>query len=200
MKGTRQEKSVFKTRYNDMIKQNNQRGITLIALVITIIIIIILSTVAISFLFGENGLITQAQRAKLEHEIATARETLTMVLGDAFVEKKTNPEYDQDEFLDEFIKAREPDVYLDEDEIGLDGHVFNLNRSVPELGEYIGEQTGPRIKEIKVTGETTNSVSIEVLTVNATGAEYTYSYKKDSEGEESWQEVETTNNKEKHIT
>ncbi len=179
-------------------KKNNRctqnKGITLVALVITIIIIIILATVAINLAFGNNGLITQAQRAKLEQEIATARETLTMILGDAFVEKKTNPEYDQDEFLDEFIKEREPNVYLEEDEIGLDGHVFSLNRSVPELGEYIGEQTGPRIKEIKVTGETTNSVSIEVLTVNATGAEYTYSYKKDSEGEESWQEVETSNN------
>ncbi len=183
-----------KMKYMKVINSNNQRGITLLALVITIIIVIILATVAISFLFGENGLITQAQKAKLEHEIATARETLTMILGDAFVEKKTNPEYDQNEFLDNFIKEREPDVYLDEDEIGLDGHVFSLNRSVPELGEYIGEQTGPRIKEIKVTEETTNSVSIEVSTINATGAEYTYSYKKDSEGEESWQEVETSNN------
>ena len=69
------------------IKKAN--GITLLALVITIIIIIILATVAISFIFGENGLITKAQQAKLQHEIETARETLTMILGDAFVEKKT---------------------------------------------------------------------------------------------------------------
>ena len=40
------------------------KGITLVALVITIIIIIILSTVAINMAFGENGLITQAQKAK----------------------------------------------------------------------------------------------------------------------------------------
>ena len=41
-----------------------KKGITLVALVITVIIIIILSTVTINMAFGDNGLITQAQRAK----------------------------------------------------------------------------------------------------------------------------------------
>ena len=173
--------------------RNSSKGITLLALVITIIIIIILSTVAISFLFGENGLITKAQQAKLEQEIATARETLTMVLGDAFVEKKINPEYNQDEFLDEFIKAREPNVYLEDVAIGLDGHVFGLDRSVPELGEYQGELTGPRIKEIKVTNETTNSASIEVIALNTEGATYEYWYKANTEGEGQWKKIETDN-------
>ena len=40
------------------------RGITLVALVITIIIIIILATVTINMAFGDNGLIKQAQLAK----------------------------------------------------------------------------------------------------------------------------------------
>jgi len=42
----------------------NQRGITLVALVITIIILIILATVAISFAFGDNGLVNRAEDAK----------------------------------------------------------------------------------------------------------------------------------------
>ncbi len=45
-----------------MIK--NQRGITLVALVVTIIILIILATVAISFAFGSNGLVNRAQEAR----------------------------------------------------------------------------------------------------------------------------------------
>ena len=45
-----------------------QKGITLIALVITIIVLIILAGVAINALVGENGIITQAQRAKEETE------------------------------------------------------------------------------------------------------------------------------------
>ena len=42
----------------------NQRGITLVALVITIVILIILATVAINFAFGNNGLINRAEDAK----------------------------------------------------------------------------------------------------------------------------------------
>lgn len=41
----------------------NERGITLVALVITIIILIILATVAISFAFGSNGLVNRADQA-----------------------------------------------------------------------------------------------------------------------------------------
>ncbi len=42
----------------------NQRGITLVALVITIIILIILATVAITFAFGSDGLIGRAEQAE----------------------------------------------------------------------------------------------------------------------------------------
>ena len=42
----------------------NQKGITLVALVITIIILIILATVAISFAFGDNGLVNRAEDAR----------------------------------------------------------------------------------------------------------------------------------------
>ena len=42
---------------------SNSKGITLVALVITIIIIIILAVVAISFAFGDNGLIKRAEDA-----------------------------------------------------------------------------------------------------------------------------------------
>ena len=42
----------------------NQKGITLVALVITIIILIILATVAISFAFGNNGLVNRAEDAR----------------------------------------------------------------------------------------------------------------------------------------
>ena len=49
-------------------KQNNDyrknKGITLVALVITIIIIIILATVTINMAFGDNGLIKQAELAR----------------------------------------------------------------------------------------------------------------------------------------
>ena len=168
-----------------MVKVRKNQGITLVALVVTIIIIIILATVTINMAFGDNGLITKAQQAKLQQEIAIARETLTMVLGDALTEKKLNTEYDQNEFLDEFIKAREPNVYLENAAIGVDGHVFGLDRSVPELGEYLGEvgNIPPQIQQVKVTEQKYSEVSVEVITERAEGVTYRYSYKKETESE-----------------
>lgn len=49
---------------NWMVKQEKNNGITLIALVITIIILLILAGITISTLTGENGLLTKANTAK----------------------------------------------------------------------------------------------------------------------------------------
>ena len=49
-------------------------GITLIALIITIVILIILATITIDFAFGEEGLIKRAMQAKNLTEEATRKE------------------------------------------------------------------------------------------------------------------------------
>ena len=51
-----------------------QKGITLIALVITIIVLLILAGVSIAMLTGENGILTQAQNAKNRTAEAEAQE------------------------------------------------------------------------------------------------------------------------------
>lgn len=48
--------------------REGKSGITLVALVVTIVILIILATISIGALFGEKGLIKQAQEAKEMHE------------------------------------------------------------------------------------------------------------------------------------
>ena len=59
-------------------KQNNIKnsisGITLIALVVTIIVLIILAGVSINLVLGENGIITMAKKAKENMEIAQTKE------------------------------------------------------------------------------------------------------------------------------
>ena len=49
-------------------KKKNARGITLIALVITIIVLLILAGVTINALSGENGIITKSKEAKIKTE------------------------------------------------------------------------------------------------------------------------------------
>ena len=60
------------------LKNNRQKGITLIALVVTIVVLIILATVSILAVFGNNGIIARAQTAKDTHEVGKADETNTL--------------------------------------------------------------------------------------------------------------------------
>ena len=59
-------------------KEKRQKGITLIALVITIIVLIILAGVSIAMVVGDNGIILQAQNARRETEIADIKEKVQM--------------------------------------------------------------------------------------------------------------------------
>ena len=54
--------------------KNRERGITLIALVITIIVLLILAGVSIAMLTGTNGILTQANNAKQVTEESTEKE------------------------------------------------------------------------------------------------------------------------------
>ena len=72
---TNTEKRIQETS-KTMAKQ--EKGITLVALVITIIIIIILATVTINLSFGDNGLIKQAELAKDLTVNSTEHETQAM--------------------------------------------------------------------------------------------------------------------------
>ena len=56
----------------------NQKGITLIALVITIIVLLILAGVSIAMLTGQNGILNQAQNAKKETEQAAEDEAAAL--------------------------------------------------------------------------------------------------------------------------
>ena len=61
-------------------------GITLIALVVTIVVLLILAAVSISMLTGENGVITQAQNSKEQTEQAKCEELVTVAINGLITE------------------------------------------------------------------------------------------------------------------
>ena len=71
------------------------KGITLIALVITIIVLLILAGVAIATLTGDNGIIAKAQQAKMQNDKANEKEQIDLAVlaskinNDASIDKKT---------------------------------------------------------------------------------------------------------------
>ena len=88
------------------IKEDNkknyldQQGITLIALVVTIIVLLILAAVTISAVFGENGLLKSIEIAREKTEIAEYKEDLNQKL----LEAKMNVLLDNSKVLEETRK------------------------------------------------------------------------------------------------
>ena len=104
-----------------------QKGITLIALVITIIVLLILAGVSIAMLTGENGILTKAKEAKRKTEEAAADEQADLDRIEDYITEKTNGNY-----------VKEKGVNSPQLTSGMQKVMFNL----PE-----GENQGTVIKE-----------------------------------------------------
>ena len=68
----------------------DEKGITLIALVITIVVLIILAGVGINMLSGENGILMQTQIAKNKTKIAQKEEEGALENYEQYIEGSTN--------------------------------------------------------------------------------------------------------------
>ena len=71
------------------LKLRERKGITLIALVITIIVLLILAGVSIAMLTGQNGILTQAQNAKTTNENKSAEEKVKLAIMAARSQSET---------------------------------------------------------------------------------------------------------------
>ena len=64
------------------INLKNSKGITLIALVVTVIVLIILAGISISLVLGENGIITKARDARKNTDVSNEKEQIKLqVMG-----------------------------------------------------------------------------------------------------------------------
>ena len=71
---------IMKKIFNKIKLKEREKGITLIALVITIIVLLILAAVSIAMLTGKNGILSKASNAKEKHLIAQYEEELNMCI------------------------------------------------------------------------------------------------------------------------
>ena len=104
----------------------NMKGITLIALVITVIVLIILAGVAINLSIGKNSIIKMAEESRLKENESSAREKLEILLANARIEKEINTNYNNNEFLTNLLEK--DDVIVDVDNVTVDGYIFSIDR------------------------------------------------------------------------
>ena len=97
--------------------KKNERGITLIALVVTIVVLLILAGVSISMLTGENGIINQAKNSKDATEQARVEELVNLAVGSLVARYKGDTSQITPQMVAEEINNTEKrtDVYTDDE-------------------------------------------------------------------------------------
>ena len=173
-----------------MLGEKN-RGITLVAMVITIVILLILAGISISNLTN-TGLLSKTKEAKLEAKRSQVIEWLNLKLMEEQATTENKTEQQIIEATKENVeKSKEDlkkigkvnsieDVKTEEDGekaspyfyVTLDNDVYKVENSSVK---YVGEQGKfpPVIKNLKLTN-TTNSVTVEVTTSRNNNGKYAY--------------------------
>lgn len=129
------------------------QGITLVALVITIIVLLILAGITITFMLGDNGILNRTKEAGMSYEEQAAKEKLEIALMDISADKITNPAYNEQGFINDRL-AKEEMVVIG-DIVIVDGWQFEIDRSVPKIGQSLGK--GKQNEEIQITANAVTS-------------------------------------------
>ena len=106
-----------------------QKGITLIALVITVIVLLILAGVSIAMLTGNNGILAQANQAKKNNIEATAKEKVQLEVTGSFDNTGVFSKTMFKDNLKRNLKLTDSDIVENEDEIiiKIDGYDVAVN-------------------------------------------------------------------------
>lgn len=72
------------------MKNLNKKGITLIALIITIIVLLILAGVSIATLAGDNGILIKASETKKNNSHATVKDAISLAYSEYQIEINTS--------------------------------------------------------------------------------------------------------------
>ena len=171
-----QEQQRFKLQLKNKKKVQSlkEKGITLIALVVTVIILLILVGVTLTFALGENGIIGVAKKARKEQIIGETKEAIGLEITEAYTEatlRKEELEKKQvEDIVNKYGKLKEDgDTIITKK----DGYEISLKEIysgvLSESGSY-----GAKVEQIemleqekeeleKKLAELTNGVNIEIL-------------------------------------
>ena len=140
-----------------------QKGITLIALVVTIVVLLILAGVTISLLLDENGIIAKSKDARTETRVSQIEDEVGMWKQHNFINKESNQAQESaDTMLANLISRK----LLTEDEIDRNQELITIKK-----------KDGSIVKEISYSSVTINiskapdteKSGVVILTATATG-------------------------------
>ncbi len=161
----KKEKMEKKKKQNLFAKSKNEaQGITLIALVITIIVLLILAAVSIATLTGDNGILTKAQTASEKTKEASVKEEIQTEIMAAFDNRGS---FDAKTFK---TKMQEAGATVTEEDgnivVEKDGYEATIDAKTGEIKNF---ESSKGVKpQIKATVEKTedNKATIKVEVTN----------------------------------
>ena len=176
--------------------KEKEKGITLVALVVTIIVLLILASVTLAMIVGENGIIAKAREAKEKTEKAAWEERIDLAIIEAEGEKR-NPT------LEDVIDKLYDNDIIDDKENDVDRETGAITTNEPEyviegkLDDYLDNQGGeeepeepPVYEEGNITFSynptTMTNKDVEVTITKNVEEDYTIEYSKYDTN--SWQE------------
>ena len=135
-----------------MINNKKQKGITLIALVVTIVVLLILAGVSIAMLRGDNGIVTKAGEASSATKEANAKEKIELILNEYQTEN-----YDKQKELLQFLQEKKDEGKLDEVidngnnkiTVRVDGYTYQVDQDSYTLSEKKKEEYNNDLKKLK---------------------------------------------------
>ena len=120
----------------------NKKGITLIALVVTIVVLLILAGVTISLLLDENGIIAKSKDARTETRVSQIEDEVGMWKQHNFINKESNQAQESAETMLANLISRK---LLTEDEIDREQELITIKK-----------KDGTIVKEISYSSVTIN--------------------------------------------
>ena len=130
----------------NMKKCSSQKAITLIALIITIIVLLILAGITINIIIGKGGLLEKATKSGEIYSEESAKERLEIVLADLQADKYIQKDYNKNEYIDNELE-KENMVVVDNIVI-VDDWKFEIDRNVPKIVTGLGK--GEQNHEIQI--------------------------------------------------
>lgn len=149
----------------------NQKGITLVALVITIIVLLILAAVTIAALGGQNGILTNASQSQWENELGEAKDLINLAANEGINEYYTTT------YVDGTAQGANTTVGENEIKNNIQAHIIDKIKAaetqIQEHGtivQYINGAGTPQKDAPTVPATAANTITIQVISKNQKGA------------------------------
>ena len=132
----------------------NKKGITLIALVVTIVVLLILAGVTINLLLDENGIIAKSKDARREYGQAKTNEEIDLDSASSWIDEITNePEVVEPKNIADW-------EYTEEEDGTITINCYKGNETTVIIPNYIN---GKSVKEIKSKYHTSSGQQLESI-------------------------------------